>query len=60
MFPPSRLRGPLMEDYQHLININRIRKPSFPQTSLRNWLVAGTATAAMYIISRYMLINSSY
>ncbi|VDK88683.1 unnamed protein product [Litomosoides sigmodontis] len=60
MFPPSRLRGPLMEDYQHVININRIRKPSLPQISLRNWLVAGTATAAMYIISKYMFISSSY
>ncbi|EFO27960.2 hypothetical protein LOAG_00526 [Loa loa] len=60
MFPPSRLRGPLMEDYQHLININRIRKPSFPNTSLRKWLVAGTATAAIYVLSKYMFITSSY
>uniref|UniRef100_A0A7I4KLU5 BMA-TBC-20; TBC1 domain family protein C20orf140 homolog, putative n=1 Tax=Brugia malayi TaxID=6279 RepID=A0A7I4KLU5_BRUMA len=60
MFPPSRLRGPLMEDYQHLINISRIRKPSFPKTSLRKWLVAGTATAAIYVLSRYMFITSSY
>uniref|UniRef100_A0A1I8ERS7 Rab-GAP TBC domain-containing protein n=1 Tax=Wuchereria bancrofti TaxID=6293 RepID=A0A1I8ERS7_WUCBA len=54
MFPPSRLRGPLMEDYQHLINISRVRKPSFPKTSLRKWLVAGTATAAIYVLSRYI------
>ncbi|KAM3718590.1 TBC1 domain family member [Dirofilaria immitis] len=60
MFPPSQLRGPLMEDYRHLINISRIRKPSFPKTSLRNWLVAGTATAALYVLSKYMFITSSY
>uniref|UniRef100_A0A8R1YA04 Rab-GAP TBC domain-containing protein n=1 Tax=Onchocerca volvulus TaxID=6282 RepID=A0A8R1YA04_ONCVO len=60
MFPPSRLRGPLMEDYQHLTNINQIKKPSLPKTSFRNWLVAGTATAAIYVLSRYMFITSSY
>ncbi|CAG9533530.1 unnamed protein product [Cercopithifilaria johnstoni] len=60
MFPPWRLRGPLMEDYRHLININGIRKPSFPKTSLRKWLVAGTATAAIYVLSKYIFISSSY
>lgn len=60
MFPPSRLRGPLMEDYRHLINTNQIRKPSLPKTSLRKWLVAGTATAAIYVLSRYMFTTASY
>ncbi|KAL3995277.1 Rab-GTPase-TBC domain family protein [Acanthocheilonema viteae] len=60
MFPPSKLRGELMEDYRHLININRMRKPSFPKISLRKWLVAGTATAAIYVLSKYMFITSSY
>uniref|UniRef100_A0A915PXT9 Rab-GAP TBC domain-containing protein n=1 Tax=Setaria digitata TaxID=48799 RepID=A0A915PXT9_9BILA len=60
MFPPSRLRGSLMEDYRHLISVNQIRKPSLPKLSLRKWLVAGTATAAIYVLSRYMFITSSY
>lgn len=57
-FSPSKLRGPLMEDYRRLIKISR--KPTLPVISLRQWLVAGTATAAIYVLSRYMLINSSY
>lgn len=58
IYPPSRLRGPLMENYRHLKNTIRIQKPSLPKTSLQKWLVAGTATAAIYVLSRYMFITS--
>lgn len=59
MFPPSLLRGPLMEDYQHLLRINRVKRPPLPKTSLRAWLLAGTATAAIYVLSRYMFVSVS-
>ncbi|VDN03182.1 unnamed protein product [Thelazia callipaeda] len=60
MYPPTILRGPLMADYRRFVNIHRMRKPLLPKTSLRAWLVAGTATAAIYILSKYMFITSPY
>ncbi|VDN52897.1 unnamed protein product [Dracunculus medinensis] len=58
MLPPSLLRGRLSKDYCKLLKETHMRKPSLPTTSLKAWLVAGTATAAVYMLSRYLFITS--
>lgn len=59
MMPPSLLRGPLMTEYRRVVQESGARAPSLPRTSLRTWLVAGAATAAIYMFSRYIILPQS-
>uniref|UniRef100_A0A0N5AG51 Rab-GAP TBC domain-containing protein n=1 Tax=Syphacia muris TaxID=451379 RepID=A0A0N5AG51_9BILA len=54
MMPPSVLRGMLLEKYRSFL-VTKAERPPLPKTSLRKWLAAGTATAAIYLLSRYWL-----
>ncbi|VDD92849.1 unnamed protein product [Enterobius vermicularis] len=54
MMPPVTLRGSLFERYHSFLVLKAERTP-LPKTSFSKWLAAGTATAALYLISRYWL-----
>lgn len=54
MMTPDNLRGPLLQKYQTFLEW-RVDRAPLPKTSFRKWLAAGTATAALYLISRYWL-----
>ncbi|VDM27882.1 unnamed protein product [Toxocara canis] len=58
MLPPASIRGPLLDDYRRVLKEASVRKPSLPTPSLRAWLVAGTATASIYLLSRYLFLPS--
>ncbi|VDK56735.1 unnamed protein product [Anisakis simplex] len=59
MLPPSLVRGTLLDDYRRILKESSVRKPSLPTPSLRAWLVAGTATASIYLLSRYLFLSPS-
>uniref|UniRef100_F1L776 TBC1 domain family member 20 n=1 Tax=Ascaris suum TaxID=6253 RepID=F1L776_ASCSU len=58
MLPPSLVRGPLLDDYRRVLKEASVRRPSLPTPSLKAWLVAGTATASIYVLSRYLFMPS--
>ena len=54
MMPPDQLQGPLLDKYHAFLSLRGERKP-LPKISFTKWVAAGTATAALYLLSRYWL-----
>ncbi|MFH4975899.1 hypothetical protein AB6A40_002608 [Gnathostoma spinigerum] len=54
LLPPSLVRKKFMDDYRKVLQSKGTRRSTLPVTSLRAWLIAGTATAAIYMLSKYL------